>query len=186
MLNVVSEIFDRIPRADGSFRRRLTSGILFLLIVIIGVVITNGILGSGLSGNSPQDIWKALAGPSVLVFIFAIVLTIGALIEILANQARVQQSKPLLDYLHNFIWHGCHCNFWKFTWYNKQSGGSYTCTSVVSLRSISDLATISSLLFAVVMLSLRKPERHPRWRHNSLPQPRGDDGQETHQIQTGI
>ena len=87
MANVVKEIFDRIPHADGGLRRRLTSGILLLTILLAGIFSSANAINDGLTTffKSIDMSWKDVSGAGVIVIVFAIVFTIGYLIEIIGT-----------------------------------------------------------------------------------------------------
>ena len=85
MSNIVKEIFDRIPHADGGFRRRLTSGILLLAILLVGIFSTGNPMAHKLTGffSSLGLNWREFSGTGVIIIVFTIVFTIGYLIEII-------------------------------------------------------------------------------------------------------
>lgn len=87
MSNIVKEIFDRIPHADGGFRRRLTSGILLLAILLVGIFGTGNSAGDNLSrffGSLGLD-WKYLGATGIIIAVFSIIFTVGYLIEIIGE-----------------------------------------------------------------------------------------------------
>ena len=87
MANIVSEIFDRIPHADGGFRRRLTSGILFLATVGCGSIVLSSDIAQFVEGafKASNITWKDMGSTGILVILFTMIFTVGYLLEVLSN-----------------------------------------------------------------------------------------------------
>ena len=79
--------FDRIPHADGGFRRRLTSGILLLAILLVGIIGTNDSAADSLSQFflSIGLKWEHIGGTGVVIIVFTIIFTVGYLVEIIGE-----------------------------------------------------------------------------------------------------
>ena len=87
-MSVVTEILDRLPNPDGGLRRRFSSGLLFVLIVLIGIYWLPGI--SSLAQAVDEGIrttnfkWSGFNSSGVIIVLFSIIFVIGNLIEVFA------------------------------------------------------------------------------------------------------
>lgn len=87
-MSVVTEVLDRLPNPDGGLRRRFTSGILFVLIALVGIFWIPGIPAAS---QSLRDVfgamgvsWAQLNSTGTLVILFSIIFVVGNLIEVFA------------------------------------------------------------------------------------------------------
>ncbi len=87
-MSVVTEILDRLPNPDGGLRRRFSSGLLFVLIVLIGIYWLPGIsslaqvVDDGIRATNFQ--WSEFNSSGVIIVLFSIIFVIGNLIEVFA------------------------------------------------------------------------------------------------------
>ena len=87
-MSVVTEILDRLPNPDGGLRRRFSSGLLFVLIVLIGIYWFPGIsslaqvIADGIHATNLE--WSGFNSSGVIIVLFSIIFVIGNLIEVFA------------------------------------------------------------------------------------------------------
>lgn len=88
-MSLVSDIFDRLPGADGGFRRRFSSGILFSLIALVGIFWFPGIppLMESISDavRAVNAEWNLLQSIGFSIILFGIIFVIGNLLEVVSD-----------------------------------------------------------------------------------------------------
>ena len=88
-MSKVTEILDRLPNADGGLRRRFISGLLFLLIILIGIFLFPGIpplaqvLLDGIRATNLQ--WSVLNSISATIILYGVIFVVGNLIDVIAD-----------------------------------------------------------------------------------------------------
>jgi len=81
MSSTIDKIIDRIPYAEGAFRRSFTAGVLFVIIQYVGIQFL--FEDFSLNTSSIQgDIVNLIQSPAFLIILFSLVFTIGTLIEV--------------------------------------------------------------------------------------------------------
>ena len=88
-MSLVSEIFDRLPSADGGFRRRFSSGILFSLIAVVGIFWFPGIpimmesISDALRAVNAD--WSLLKSIGFSIILFGIIFAVGNLLDVVSD-----------------------------------------------------------------------------------------------------
>jgi len=85
---MITEVLDRLPTPDGGLRRRFTSGILYLLVIFVGVSWfpqVDGISQQFIEFFNKSFELQVLSSTGLLIIIFSIVFVIGNLLEVLSH-----------------------------------------------------------------------------------------------------